>query len=68
MIDVGGPELFACDKCPIVNEVELRTAIANYGEFQFDHCGCNKVGGEFFMCDYCEDAWVDKPEKKESWS
>lgn len=65
MIDVGGPEFFACDECPIVEELGLRMSIAvnhpEYGEFQFDHCGCDKVGDEFFMCGYCNDAWVDVP-------
>lgn len=70
MIDVGGPELFACDECPIVAEFELRMGIAinhpEYGEFQFEHSGCDKVSDEFFLCGYCEDAWVGKPEKKKS--
>lgn len=70
MIDVGAPELFACDECPIVDELELRMGIAidypEYGGFQFDHCGCDKVSDEFFMCGYCEDAWVGKPPKQKS--
>lgn len=65
MIDVGGPRYFACDECPIVEQFERRMALAiehpEYGDFQFDHCGCDKVLDEFFWCGYCEDAWVDMP-------
>lgn len=47
MIDVGGKKLFACDECSIVKQLELRMALSiehpEYGEFQFDHCGCDKV-------------------------
>lgn len=63
MIDVGGPRLFACDECPIVEQLDRRLAIAEeypqYGDFQFDHCGCDKVYDEFWQYGYCEDAWVD---------
>ena len=65
MIDVGGSRYFACDECPIVEQLDRRMALAiehpEYGEFQFDHCGCDKVFDEFFWCGYCEDAWVDMP-------
>lgn len=68
MIDVGGKKLFACDECPIVKQLEYRMAVSiehpEYGEFQFDHCGCDKVEDEFFACGYCEDAWVDRPTKQ----
>lgn len=70
MIDVDCQELFACDECPIVNEFELRMGISinhpEYGGFQFDHCGCDKVGDEFFACGYCEDGWVGKPARSKS--
>lgn len=64
MIDVGCKRLFACDECPIVTQLESRLSHSDmkpYG-FQFDHCSCDKVDDEFFMCGYCEDAWVDRPE------
>lgn len=65
MMDVGCKRLFACDECGIIEELDYRLARAikypEYGEFQFDHCGCDKVSDEFFYCGYCEDAWVDKP-------
>lgn len=65
MIDVDRLQMFACDECPIIEQFESRMAFATehpwYGDFQFDHCGCDKVGDEFFICGYCEDAWVDRP-------
>ena len=70
MIDVGCKELFTCDECPIAEELELRMGIAidhpEYGNFQFDHCGCDKVGDEFFQCGYCEDAWASFHTKPKS--
>ena len=69
MIDVGYENCqFACDECPIVDELEYRLAIEeDYGyPFQFDHCSCDKVGDEFFLCGYCEDAWHrEKPLQKD---
>lgn len=63
MMDVGGPKLFACDECPIVMQLEGRLLDSieypEYGPFQFDHCSCDKVDGEFFAGGYCEDAWLD---------
>lgn len=65
MIDVGGDKFFACDECPIVEQFERRMALAiehpEYGGFQFDHCGCDKLYDEFWQYGYCEDAWVDVP-------
>lgn len=67
MIDVGGRCLFACDECQLVDELDWRFTIAEeypqYG-FQFDHCGCDKVGGESFACGYCDDAWAERPAKQ----
>lgn len=68
MIDVGYQNCqFACDECPIVEGLEHRlTNAEKYGyPFQFDYCGCEKVGDIFFMCGYCEDAWCrEKPLQK----
>ena len=65
MIDVGGTAHFMCDECPIVEQLDRRLAFAKqfpeHGEFQYDHCGCDKVGEEFWMCGYCEDAWAGTP-------
>lgn len=61
---------FSCADCPIVEEFEYRRRIyeehPELGDFQYDHCACEKVGGEFFMCGYCNDAWknVEKNEAK----
>lgn len=67
MIGVGGTRLFACDECPIVEQLDMRLAIAEeypqYGDFQFYHCSCDKVDGEFFASGYCEDAWCDMPKR-----
>lgn len=69
MIDVNGQQMFACDECPIVKQLERRLLLSiefpEYGDFQFDHCACDKVGDEFFSCGYCEDAWVDRPKIKQ---
>ena len=60
MIDVGGILGWCCDECSIIEELEHRLRMAGeYGHFQIDYCGCDKVGGEFYQCDYCEDAWSD---------
>lgn len=70
MIDVGGSCLFMCDECQIVCQLDRRLEIAKehpeYGDFQFDHCSCEKIDGEFFAGGYCEDAWANMPrcEKK----
>lgn len=68
MLDVGAQQLFSCDECPIVCQLERRLAMANGDpksvDFQFDHCGCEKVEDEFFWCGYCEDAWVDRPKRR----
>ncbi len=65
MIDVGGAQCFACDECPIVEQLEQRLSIAakypEYGGLQFDHCGCDKVDNEFWNGGYCEDAWTPMP-------
>jgi len=67
MIDVGAQQLFACDECPIVCQLDRRLAMADGNpksiDFQFDHCGCDKVYDEFWQCGYCEDAWVDPPKQ-----
>ena len=68
MIHVNKNTYFACDECPIVEEFERRMEIAKqypeFGAFQFDHCACDKVEDEFFMCGYCEDAWITLPSNK----
>lgn len=67
MIEVGcDTRYFACDECGIVEELDYRMRIADeHNEYlQFDHCGCDKVGDEFFMSGYCEDAFVEKPRPK----
>lgn len=68
MIDVGGSCLFMCDECQIVCQLDIRLEIAEkhpeYGDFQFDHCSCEKIDDEFFAGGYCEDAWTAKPEKQ----
>lgn len=64
MIDIGCSGCyFACDECGMIEELDYRLRIADeYGEnLQYDHCGCDKVGDEFFMSGYCEDAFVEKP-------
>lgn len=72
MISVGiwdGKEhIFACDECGICEGLERRLRVAQehpeYGDFQFDHCGCDKVGEEFWMIGYCGDAFVQKDARK----
>lgn len=67
MIDVGAESVcFACDECGICEQLERRLRVAHElgGDLQFDHCSCDKVGEEFWMMGYCEDAFVEKPSKK----
>lgn len=60
MIDCGDEYMFACDECPIVEDLERRLNIADeYGILQLEYCGCDKVGGEFYCCGYCGDAFYD---------
>ena len=53
---------FRCVDCPIAQDIERRLKIAEdmNCEFQFDHCYCDKIGEEFFIGGYCEDAWEDE--------
>lgn len=65
MIDVGNV-CFACDECPICEEWERRLLDArrNGYDFQFDHCGCDKVDAKFYAGGYCSDAFAEKPKAK----
>lgn len=65
MIDVGNC-YFACDECPISENVEYRLQVAREGGYppQFEYCGCDKVQTEFLVSGCCEDAYVNKPSKK----
>lgn len=62
MIDVGAPQLFACDECGIIEQLDFRLELAakysEDGDAQVEYCGCDKVIGEFYQCGYCADAWV----------
>lgn len=67
MIDVGAKTVcFACDECGIHEQVERRMQVAReLGEnLQYDHCSCDKVGDEFWAGGYCEDAFAEKPSKR----
>lgn len=69
MIKIGDNRYFACDECPILSKSSLQHRLElekEYGEFQFDHLGCDKVDCEFFARGYCEDAFVEieKPRMK----
>lgn len=59
----GNRMYFACDECGICEELEWRMRVykehPEYGGFQFDHCGCDKTGDEFFASGYCEDALIE---------
>lgn len=59
MIKTGGKLGFCCDECPICEGLQHRIKIAQWSgdEIQFDHCGCDKVGHQFFAGGYCPDAW-----------
>lgn len=54
---------FCCDECPIVEGWFHRLALAEEfkEEPQIDHCGCEKIGYQFFIGGYCGDAFEDKP-------
>lgn len=68
MIHVDKDKCFTCDECPIVKQLDRRLKIAQdhpeFGDFQYDHCGCDKIDAEFFMGGYCEDAWKSPPPNK----
>lgn len=67
MIDVGAKSVcFACDECGIHEQIECRMRVAReLGEnLQYDHCSCDKVGDEFWAGGYCEDAFAEKPSKR----
>ena len=67
MIDVGAKSVcFACDECGIHEQIERRMQVAReLGEnLQYDHCSCDKVGDEFWAGGYCEDAFAEKPSKR----
>ncbi len=55
----NGSVFFTCDECGIVQELDYRMMVAHEcGEdIQYDHCACEKVGDEFFMMGYCDDAF-----------
>lgn len=62
MIKVGESCYFACDECPILPKGSLQNRLdlkKQYGEFQFDHLGCDKIDYQFFAGGYCEDAFVE---------
>lgn len=61
MIDIGD-RYFMCDECKLCQGWEHRLEDAHrYGyDFQFDHCGCDKVDADFFIGGYCEDAFETK--------
>lgn len=44
----------ACGECPMCEQLDYRLRLAKeYGDFQYWYCGCDKVGGEFFLAGYC---------------
>lgn len=60
MIKISGQYCFLCDECPLLSKDDLARRLAlekEFGEFQFDHLGCDKIGCSFFAGDYCEDAF-----------
>lgn len=67
MIDVGAKSVcFACDECGIQEQIEHRMQVAcELGKnLQYDHCSCDKVGDEFWVGGYCEDAFSEKPSRR----
>lgn len=67
MIDVGSETVyFACDECGICEQLgsRLRCAEETGTVLQFDHCSCDKIGHEFFIGDYCEDAFIERAAEK----
>lgn len=67
MIKIGDHCYFACDECPILPKGSLKRRLElekEYGDFQFDHLGCDKVDYDFFIGGYCEDAFVETANSK----
>lgn len=67
MIEING-RYFTCDECPIICGLEFRIALAEKlgHEPQFEYCGCDKVGEEFFMQGFCSDAFKTHSENKQT--
>lgn len=69
LIKISEQYCFLCDECPLISKDDLERRLAlekEYGEFQFDHLCCEKIGHAFFIGDYCEDAFLYiKPQKKQ---
>lgn len=56
---------FLCVDCPICEQFDYRQQLAqDYGDFQYWHCSCPKVGEEFFLAGYCGDAFAAKEAPK----
>lgn len=67
MIKIENEYYFLCDECPLLPKKNLEHRLElkkEFGEFQFDHLGCDKIGCHFFIGDYCEDAFAKIPMKK----
>lgn len=64
MIEMQGKN-FRCDECPICEGIEHRLKSAREGGYepQLEYCYCDKVQHKFYAGGYCEDAFVDKPNK-----
>ena len=61
MIKISDQYCFLCDECPLLSKDDLARRLTlgkEFGEFQFDHLGCDKIGCSFFAGDYCEDAFI----------
>lgn len=66
MIKISDQYWFLCDECPLLSKDDLARRLAlekEFGEFQFDHLGCDKIGCSFFAGDYCEDAFIKATRK-----
>lgn len=68
MMDFGLSRVWTCDECPIVCDLERRLQYAQEdGSFEyfgmFDHCGCDKIDGELWMWNGCEDACGESRER-----
>lgn len=58
--------VFCCDDCPLCEGFEHRRQHAkeNGCAVQIDHCGCDKVGAEFYAGGCCEDAFKPADKKR----
>lgn len=65
MVQGSNGKYFACDECPICEDIERRILFAGkYSlEPQLEYCYCDKVGAKFYVGGQCSDAEISSEEE-----